>query len=276
MFGLLSVAWTGCSASKDPGSDMPSAITGPRPERFGLEFDGINDYASMGTADFPGSDAQTISLWVNYAPGNGGDDPQSFVVLRKFLMAGVHLGVRAGKLAAWRTSDQAVLVEGPVLPENSWHHVALTFDGNSRNTLFMDGVQVATSTATAFDGKLNINAYLGTFDGVKQMFMGQLDRVRIWTVAHTAAEIAAEMKGLPAAKPETLVGWWGFDEDGGALAYDYSGHGNTCVLGDGDPTRMPVRVTTTIPPSPAGGGSDAGGSPDAGAADASVADASKG
>jgi Concanavalin A-like lectin/glucanases superfamily len=226
-------------------------VSGPLPDRFALQFDGVGDYASTGTAGFPTStQAQTLSLWVNYTTGN---DPQTFIVLRKFLTSGVQLGMRGGKLTAWRSSDGASLVDGPLLPAGTWHHVAYEYDGSSRHTLFLDGVQVATSATTPFDSHLNIEAMLGTFDGLKEMFKGQMDSVHVWGVARLASDLTAEMQGHLPAPPSGLIAWWGFDEDGGALAYDYTGHGNTCTLGDGDPTRMPTRVATTVP-----GAADAG------------------
>ncbi len=239
--GVCWVLALGCSAGSGAGGGGPS---GPLPERYALQFDGVDDYASSGTAGFPLSKKpQSFSLWVN---ATAVTSTQTFIALRRFLGNGLHFGLRAGKLAAWRTSDEAVLVEGPALPEASWHHVAYVFDG-IQNVLFLDGVQVATNATTAMDAPIPIGAWLGTFEGTQQMFKGQLNQVRVWTVARTAAELGAEMTGGVPATTAGLAASWGFDEDGGASAFDYSGHGNTAILGDGVPEHMPVRVADTTP-----------------------------
>lgn len=238
---LLFALLVGCSG----GGAAQTSIKLPLPDRFALKFDGINDYASTGTADFPTiTQPYTLSMWANYTAGN---DPQTFIVLKIFVQSGVHLGMRGGALAAWRTSDGAVLVMGPALPAGEWHHVAYEYDGSGTHTLFLDAVQVAQSATTPADPRRNIGAWLGTFDGTQQMFAGQMDDVRVWGVARTAADLAAEMANNVPATAAGLISWWGFDEDGGGFAYDYTGRPNSATLGDGDPARMPVRVPTTVP-----------------------------
>jgi hypothetical protein len=215
---------------------------------YALAFDGVDDYATAGDAQFPAAGAdQTLSMWVNLASTVG---TQDFIVLRQDFDNGVQLGVRDGTVAAWTTYAHTILVAAPAAPSTSaWHHVAYTHDQTAHH-LYLDGAMVASSAAIA-DKRTPTSVWLGTVDGSAELFEGKLDEVRVWTIARTEVEIAADMvHRAPQAEP-ALVAYWTFDDTAEpGCCRDSSALGNDVTLGDGIAARMPARIASDAPAAP--------------------------
>ncbi len=95
--------------------------------------------------------------------------------------------------AAWiRTTAQVSAAGTSSIPSNTWTHLAATYD-RSRLRLFVNGVEVTNTAATAListgTGPLRIG---GTNNG-SDFFRGLIDDVRIYNRALSAAEIQADM-----------------------------------------------------------------------------------
>ena len=76
---------------------------------------------------------------------------------------------------------------------NTWHHYVYSFDGTS-NRLYIDGVE-KTRTTTAPDSSPVSNARIGAIYNNAENFAGDVDDVRIYGRAITAAEVLALSKG---------------------------------------------------------------------------------
>lgn len=231
------------ASSERPSFDVPpldGATAG-----YALSFDGVRQYATAGDGGFaPVGSNETIEMWVNYA---GATNTQDFLVLRTDLLSGVQIGIHSGALAVWRVYVDRVLVQAPTAPTaNSWHHVAYTYD-TVVQTLYVDGVAV-DAEMNPTDGHTPTSAWLGTFDGSTNLFKGQLDEVRVWTVARSASQVASDMQH-PSGQAQTgLVAYWTFDDAGDdGYSLDLSGSGNDVTLGDGVVGWMPSRVPSGVP-----------------------------
>ena len=109
-----------------------------------IEFDGVNDYVLALNAVPSGTTAMTVSAWVwaDSAPTwgsiakNWAGPPGSF-----------HLGfdTSTGRIGNYLNSPfHGPLIAPSPLSLNTWHHIALTYDGAATvQTLYIDGVQVA-------------------------------------------------------------------------------------------------------------------------------------
>lgn len=215
---------------------------------YALSFDGAQDYATAANANFAASNAaQTVEMWIKYPPVAAAATQDLFVARQDFLN-GVQLGFHGGALAVWRVYVDRVLVQAPAVPAaNTWHHVAFTFDGKATAVLYVDGVAVDTQMNPP-DERTPTSVWLGTFDGTRNLFAGQMDEVRVWNVARTAAQVAADRAHTPPGSVAGLVAYWTFDDvDSGGHALDASGNGNTVTLGDGVAARMPSRVVSDAP-----------------------------
>lgn len=250
----LLVPGSGCggtTAGADSGTVEDAPIAEPLPALDGatagyaLRFDGVDDYATAANGSFaPVGNVMSIELWVNFESGAADQD---FIALRLDDISGVRLGIHAGTVAVRRVYVDRVIAQAPTLPStNTWHHIAYTFDLTS-NILYVDGVQVDAQTLPT-DTRTPSSAWLGTIDGQSALYRGEMDEVRVWTVARTAAEVQADMKhGVPAGQ-SGLVAYWTFDDDQpGGRSRDSSGLGNDVTLGDGVLTRMPTRVPSDAP-----------------------------
>lgn len=212
---------------------------------YALSFDGVRSYATAGNGGFPTvGENLTIELWVRFAASSATED---FLAFRRDLRSGVQLGLHAGALAVWRVYVDRVLVQAPANPApDTWHHVAYVRDKGT-NVLYLDGVAVATSTSPA-DNHTPSSAWLGTLDGSRNMFEGQMDEVRIWSVARPPEGIVADMQRRTAPGESGLIALWTFDDAGsGGRSLDLSGRGNEVTLGDGVAAYMPARVPSELP-----------------------------
>lgn len=230
------------AALEQPAFDVPpldGATAG-----YALSFDGVRQYATAGDGGFvPVSSAMTIELWVNYAAAA---NTQDFIVVRDDVASGVQIGFHSGALAAWRVYVDRVLVQAPTAPAaGGWHHVAYTYDTET-NILYVDGAAV-DSEPNATDSHTPTSVWLGTFDGYKNLFQGELDEVRVWTVTRSASEVTNDMQH--SSGPQTgLVAYWTFDDASDVgRSVDMSGNGNDVTFGDGVGAMMPLRVPSDIP-----------------------------
>jgi hypothetical protein len=231
-------------ASGPPWTDAFPALDGAG-AGYALSFDGVKDYATAGNGGFPAAGAaQTVEMWVSYPAAAGTAD---FLVMRLDLISGVQIGIHDGAVAVWRTYVDRVLVQAPALPPvNAWHHIAYSYD-LTVHTLYVDGA-VADAEMTTNDIRTPSSVWLGTLDGSSELFKGELDEVRVWSVARSAGDIQADMRHSPPGPVAGLVAYWTFDDAGSdGRALDASGSGNDVTLGDGVAERMPTRVASDAP-----------------------------
>jgi hypothetical protein len=244
--GLLDAALAGdlpADASAFPALDAGGA-------GYALSFDGMKEYATAADASFAAAPApQTVEMWINTPPVSATGN-QNLFTARLDYVSGVQIGFHGGALAVWRVYADRVLASAPSLPAaNVWHHIAYTYDGMN-HTLYVDGVAVDAEVNTP-DERTPTSVWLGTLDGSRQMYAGMMDEVRVWSVARTAAQVAADRMHTAPGPVPGLVAYWTFDDvASGGRALDASGNGNTVTLGDGVADQMPSRVVSGAPVSP--------------------------
>lgn len=160
----------------------------------------------------------------------------------------------AGYLFQWQWSgagkielriDQAtnggVIIQDPTPISTyslQWTHVAFTYSVSANSVrIFVNGVQKATAPAVGPLRYSNADLYFGnTPYGFNNDFDGRIDEVRMWNVARTQAQIAADMgKRLNAPHPG-LVAYWRFDEGTGQSVQDSSTFGNHGFRGTNNTT----------------------------------------
>jgi parallel beta-helix repeat protein/surface protein len=167
----------------------------------GLNFDGINDNVEITTACtsdlFPGGSAVSVEYWFK------GSDLQSAVRFQDFssnwIVAGWN-GAGTGPTQHILSNDGGVngISVGNGFDDGIWHHIAFTWQQNTTNGFksYLDGQLVeerdsANTPIAAFSSGF----FLGAFNGTGEFTSGALDRVRIWTVARTSAEIQQSFNG---------------------------------------------------------------------------------
>ncbi|MBL4704158.1 MAG: T9SS type A sorting domain-containing protein [Flavobacteriales bacterium] len=173
----------------------------------GLNFDGVDDYISTNYAGIGGNSARTVEAWIK-APLSTGQ-----VIITDWGTLGT--GTRFtftllnGKL---RVEIQGSGQSGTtIIADNSWHHVAVTYDNalsSNKFSLFIDGaLEMTFDLATAVNTGSNVNFQIGLrVDGVNS-FNGTMDEVRVWDYARSMSQISANMNSEFCGTPTGLVAY---------------------------------------------------------------------
>lgn len=241
------------AACGDVTTAVPEELSDPGPRDasvdMALSFDGVDDYASVGTARSPNIlRDQSLMLWFRpeVAESGAADDLQVLFALRRARESGIVLALDHGVPVAYDVYGPRDLVRGTsAVTLDTWHHLAFVVDFESTE-LFLDGVSLGLSKHP--DTKRTPHqGFIGSLDGYSDLFHGALDELRVYSRAFTADEIASVAAGAKPDDTESLVIYLPFDEVDGARSYDRSGLGNHAELGDGVPELMPTRIRSGVP-----------------------------
>lgn len=193
----------GCRVAKD--------TTAPTRGGLVLPLNGANQYVELHNAvnDFKDT---TFALWFKSAASTpdqrlwsmgDGTNKVMYLTPNDSGSGGLRLVIASGSISN--------VLDGGVLPANTWTHVAAVFGGTASNcTLYVNGAPVATNTAiTLFPDSLNAplmeNAnYLGR-GNAGNFFQGSLDDFRVYLRSLSSAEIA-NLYATPAPAPVTIAG----------------------------------------------------------------------
>ncbi|MCA9131774.1 MAG: cadherin domain-containing protein, partial [Planctomycetales bacterium] len=169
--------------------DRPRWTTGV--EGRGLRFDGRNDWVTVPDDDsLDLTRGMTMSMWVN--PAKLGDWRTGILKERPGGLAyalyvsddkslpGVYINLGGWDLNA--TANQS-------LPLDTWSHLAATYDG-SQLKLFVNGKQVAQLAARGSLVTSNSPLRFGGNSVWGEYFQGEMDEVRLYNSALSAADIA--------------------------------------------------------------------------------------
>ena len=105
---------------------------------------------------------------------------------------------------------------------NEWQHVAVVRSG-STVTGYLNGQPVGTlSGCSATDSiKTGSNSFVvGGYSTTDQPFTGQIDQVRAWSSARTAAELQSGMSVFIPSPQTNLIAAYGFNENTGAKVFN--------------------------------------------------------
>lgn len=251
--GALAFGVVACgSATPEPPPEQLSD-PGPQDASFdgALSFDGVDDYASVGTARMPLLESdQTLMLWfLPKAAVGAADELQVMFALRRSGWSGVALAVRGGvPLVRNVYSERDLAIAESAVTLDAWHHAAVVIEPD-RTELFIDGVSVSKA-AQPGQNRTPIEAYLGSADGHGQPFHGLLDEVRVYPRSFNPEQIAEAARGVRADEADAPVLYLSFNEAAGARCYDRSGLDNHAELGDGVVSLMPLREKSGVPNAP--------------------------
>jgi hypothetical protein len=179
-----------------------------------LNFDGTDDFVNLGQS-VPYTSTFTYEAWVR-AESFKSQVWQGSIITWEF---GGNSGImlRAGGNgvveAVARYGSAWYLASSPsnTLQLNHWHHVALVYDGTAL-ILYVDGAQIALRnmpTPNTPAGDLRIgNAH---FDNAR-FWDGDIDEVRIWSVARTGLEIASNKDAELTGNEAGLAAYYQFNQ----------------------------------------------------------------
>ena len=164
-----------------------------------LVFDGTNDRTYISSVkNGSGAWVHSMSLWCkSNSAANSSDDTFAFIGEKSsYKCIGLEIqGNENFRYYFW--SSDADTPTGS-FTRGVWHHVVVTYDGGSSTTsksVYIDGVK-QTLTQSAGTTALNLNAndefLLGSQQGGSKPLNGSISNFKMWNVALTADDVAAE------------------------------------------------------------------------------------
>jgi hypothetical protein len=211
--------------------------TTPRFSQLSCLFNGTDEYVTMGNVlDFDTSDPFSVSFWIKTTETNGAN------VISKREGASAFKGwtiwlqsssdSTEGAIAFYLVNDSSTsftqIETSVAVHDGSWHHVAVTWDGNivggaSGIAVYVDNVSVSFSTisdtlgSNSISNTASLNLATRT-DGAAPYFPGSLDEVAIYDVELPEVRVSEVYnEGLPVdllslGTSGNLVGWWRMGE----------------------------------------------------------------
>jgi hypothetical protein len=183
-----------------------------------LNFDGTNDYVNCTNLAALNSTAQfTAEAWVTTTVGTGARRIMSkggdFEILL-FDPNNIQCRVKNG------TDSYGYTTSNPLASVNTWVHVACVFDGSqtgnaNRLKIYINGVLQTLTFSGTIPATVATNAStlnLGSAGGTASYWSGNMDEVRLWSVARTQAQIQASMNTELCGSTTGLVAYYNFNQ----------------------------------------------------------------
>jgi hypothetical protein len=189
---FFSNSWAYISPAVSLGGTTTTTTNGPTHNAAGYwEFDGVDDYISLGTQDFI-TTQHSVEMWVyitsdkeHYLFSFGYQDDNSAIL---FLDTSDQ-----ELLAVWRVNggNQPTITTGEILSLNQWYHIVWTRDG-ATNKIYLDGVEVGSSTnqtTISLPACIYDIGWATTRDKATAYTQGRVGDVRIYPRDLTAAQV---------------------------------------------------------------------------------------
>jgi gliding motility-associated-like protein len=169
------------------------------------------NWVAVGDLDVPGNQL-TVEALIYYTG-------TSIDIVSKHTNPGdVNYLLRIGGFEITTTSGFAAFggaaAAGVTLVPNRMYHLAATYDG-AMLKYYVNGCLTGQMAWTGNMVQNNLTTAIGNMSTCQcEQFIGYIDEVRIWNVARTQAQIAANMTNLPTPTTQPgLLGYWKFDGD---------------------------------------------------------------
>ncbi|MCB9315274.1 MAG: hypothetical protein H6569_03970 [Lewinellaceae bacterium] len=184
-------------------------------QNFSMNFDGTDDYIQSTYTGILGSNPRTVEAWVKTTWNGtqriivdwGAISPNGSRYTVNMINGGLRIEVGGNGMTT-----------GTLINNGGWHHIAATYDNSlatDKHKLYIDGVFVLGGNLTVAVNTLGTNALqIGRRNDGVNFWQGNIDEVRVWNVARTAAEIAANMNTELTGGEAGLVYYAKFDEVG--------------------------------------------------------------
>jgi len=203
-----------------------------------LTLDGNGDYVGFPATGIPSGNASfTIEAWINPTtiPTGGENGGQmTFWGNESANQAnGFRLRGASGVRHFFWGNDHDENLTGSVLPDtsgpvsNGWHHFAITWNG-TQTRWYWNGAPLGNPRSAAGINVTAGNHRIGSRPG-GEFFHGDMDEVRIWNTARSAAEIAANYQRELNGDEPGLVAYWNFE---GNLVDRAGGNNNGTPMGN--------------------------------------------
>lgn len=206
------------------------------PGNRGLYFDGIDDHVVVSHDPVFDVDTEvTYEAWVKLD-----NDFDVGTIMRKIQGSGEDKFVqinsdRTIRFYLWAGGPSSFVSVYSIsqIPLDQWTHIACTFEENVAAKIYINGVEDASIVPTQNPRNATANWYIGSRTGTASFFEGQIDEIKIFNTARTAAEVLSDMTST-ANNIAGMVAYWNFEDDAAAgnqtLAEDVTTNTNDGTL----------------------------------------------
>ena len=175
-----------------------------------LNFDGVNDYVSLGTSissAINNTNTLTLEAWINPSALNGWNNIICDYngASQKFLFR-----VRNNNNVQFWINGNA-MNSIITIPLNTWTHVAGVYDGTN-TYVYVNGVLIASQALTGNFPTASYETVIGSRVGGSELFTGSIDEVRVWTTARTAEQINGSMNCELQGNETGLLAYYNFNQ----------------------------------------------------------------
>lgn len=181
--------------------------------QVGMHFDGTNDYIQTSYRGVTAGNDRTFEAWILIDTGA----PTSNLCILDYGSNNAYsrntFMVNGSRRLAFFSGNANLSAPANAIPVNTWTHVAFVLSSGT-GYLYINGVQVGTgSLAGVYSPLVGENVKIGQrVAGGNLPFNGNIDEVRIWDVARTAAQITADMNAEFCSLPANLTAYYRLNE----------------------------------------------------------------
>jgi len=172
---------------------------------YALNFDGTNDYASLGNpAALNMTGSRSIAAWIKLNGLTGTYQVIAGKYLNNYSLSvdsSGHLLSFVAKTSGFN-ADAAISQSNGTIAIGSWQHVAMTFDinGDKKIHLYINGAEVTYSTQSTLNATLSATDTrifsIGCDLGSRFWFYGIIDEVKVYDRALSATEVNKIIKPI--------------------------------------------------------------------------------
>ncbi|MBJ2125184.1 LamG-like jellyroll fold domain-containing protein [Flavobacterium sp. IB48] len=220
------------------------SVTFPNAFPMVLNLDGVNDYMLVSNhSDFNLAAGQNLTISCRIKTGDFGKRilskrPNGSGIGYEFInntsagggQFGVNLTTSAGAAGPpYGTSSIA---------DNVWHHLAMVVDvATTSCKIYVDGVLQQTKTSSNIGGTNTVSntgdLFFGTISNFSSYMNAQIDDIRFWSKAMTAAEVLTDKTVAITGTETGLIAAWDFENISGTTVPDISGNNHPGTLMNG-------------------------------------------
>jgi hypothetical protein len=188
------------------------AFTASAQAQYALNFDGVNDRVDGTNTNLPqGNAPRTFEAWVNPTSVSGAHTVFSYGNFTNLQRAGM-LIVNGHLYWVGEVNDVSGIA---TIPTGVWTHVAISYDGTNVN-LYVNGVLDVSAPlpngpaqTTGFEWSMSNTS---GDPATREPFAGEIDEVKVWNVARSAADIRADLNNCAGWQTASLVAYYRLDD----------------------------------------------------------------
>lgn len=197
---------------------------------YSLNFDGSDDRCNV-TSPLTGDTDFTLEAQFKSTNTTSGAYRRIFA----WTSYGFEIALVNGTIQTYKTSWQTTSTSN--LNDGNWHHVAVTKSG-SAIIVYVDGIQVAQRTASVnLTGTMTIGGLYSPVNG--DMFIGQIDEVRVWDATRSLSEIQTYMDSTLVGNETNLVAYYDMNTVDTAVKNLVAGGNSLSRLGTSGSNNLP-------------------------------------